>query len=275
MVENLQKWIGNTESRTDVVTASLVARYKAVIGQTAPKNGVPYGLHWCTCLPTASMEALGKDGHPKTGRFLPSSPLPRRMWAASDVIFLSPISVGSKIDRHSTIANVTEKSGRSGKLLFVEVEHLTQANGVDAVQEKQTIVYREPSSQKGVLPQAIDVDLSDWENVETLTPNTALLFRFSALTFNTHRIHYDDEYAREVEGYPALVVHGPLMASLLLRFATQLSSGRALKRFSFRGRAPAFCDQDIHLAAKPISDGYELAIIGVDGQMVMSAEVGF
>ena len=275
MVENLQKWIGNTESHTDIVTASLVERYKAVIGQVAPKDGVPYGLHWCTCLPTANMDALGEDGHPKTGNFLPPSPLPRRMWAARDVIFLRPISVGSKIDRHSTIANVTEKSGRSGKLLFVEVEHLTQANGVDAVQEKQTIVYREPSSQKGVLPQAIDVDLSDWENVETLTPNTALLFRFSALTFNTHRIHYDEAYAREVEGYPALVVHGPLMASLLLRFATQLSDGQSLKKFSFRGRSPAFCGQDIHLAAKPINEGFELAIMGPDGQMVMNAEVGF
>ncbi len=274
MVENLQKWIGNTESHTDIVTVSLVARYKAVIGNAAPKEGVPYGLHWCTCLPTANMEALGKDGHPKTGSFLPPSPLPRRMWAASDVTFLNPISIGSNIERHSIISNVTEKSGRSGTLLFVEVEHLTQANGVDAVQEKQTIVYREPTSQKGVLPNAIDVDLSEWENVETLTPNTAVLFRFSALTFNTHRIHYDETYAREIEGYPALVVHGPLMASLLLRFATQLSSGQALKRFSFRGRAPAFCGQDIHLAAKTIDDGYKLAIIGPDGQMVMSAEVG-
>ena len=274
MSENLQKWVGNTERHNDIVTASLLERYKAVIGQAAPEDGVPYGLHWCTCVPSAGMGSLGEDGHPKTGDFLPPSPLPRRMWAASDVTFLSPISVGANIDRHSTIATVTEKSGRSGKLLFVEVEHLTKANGVDAVLEKQTIVYRERSSEKGVLPETIDVDFSDWETVETLTPNTALLFRFSALTFNTHRIHYDDQYAREVEGYPALVVHGPLMASLLLRFATQLSGVQALKRFSFRGRAPAFCGQDIHLVARPVNEGYELAIMGPGGQMVMSAEVG-
>ena len=273
MTENLQNWIGRTEHHHDVVTEGLVERYKAVIGQVSPEYGVPYGLHWCTCLPSAPMQELGQDGHPETGGFLPPSPLPRRMWAASDVTFLGPIASGANIERRSTIANVTEKSGRSGKLLFVEVEHVTQTNGVDAVREKQTIVYREPSAEKGVLPQAQDVDLSAWDSVETLTPSTALLFRFSALTFNTHRIHYDEAYAKDVEGYPALVVHGPLMASILLRFATQLSAGKPLKTFSFRGRSPAFCGQDIHLAANQAEDGYDLAIIGIDGQTVMSAKV--
>ena len=273
MAENLQNWIGKTQHHTDVVTASLVQRYKAVIGQVTPQVGTPYGLHWCTCLPTAPMGALGQDGHPETGNFLPPSPLPRRMWAASDVTFLNSIEVGSKIDRQSTILNVTEKTGRSGSLLFVEVEHLTKANGVNAVSEKQTIVYREAPSQKGVLPTAIELDLSEWDAVEKLTPSTALLFRFSALTFNTHRIHYDDAYAREVEGYPGLVVHGPLMASLLLRFATQVLDGKAIKGFSFRGRSPAFCGQDIHLAAKANETGHELAVVGIDGQMVMSANV--
>ena len=273
MAEDLKKWIGKTQRQTDVVTASLVERYKAVIGDVAANSVTPYGLHWCTCLPTAGMEALGEDGHPRAGNFLPPSPLPRRMWAASDVTFLKPIEVGSKIDRISTILNVTQKTGRTGELLFVDVEHLTQANGSDVVKEKQTIVYREASTQKGVLPQVKNIDLSEWDRVEKLTPNTALLFRFSALTFNTHRIHYDDEYARDVEGYPGLVVHGPLMASLLLRFATQLSEGKALKTFSFRGQSPAFCGQDIHLAAKIEKKAYDLAVVGVDGRIVMSAKV--
>ncbi len=273
MAKNLQEWIGRTENHEDVVTESLVERYKAVIGQGSPRDGVPYGLHWCTCLPKATMDGLGADGHPETGGFLPPSPLPRRMWAASDVTFLSPIFSGAKIGRRSMIANVAEKKGRSGKLLFVELEHVTQADGVDSVKEKQTIVYREASVEKVILPKAKTVDLSSWETTEKLTPNTAMLFRFSALTFNTHRIHYDAAYAKDVEGYPALVVHGPLMASLLLRFATQLSGSHPLKTFSFRGRAPAFCGQDIHLAAKPSDEGYDLAVIGVDGQTVMSAIV--
>ena len=273
MAKNLRDWIGRTEHHQDVVTASLVERYKAVIGDVSPEIGIPYGLHWCTCLPQAPMKALGQDGHPATGGFLPPSPLPRRMWAASEVTFISPIATGSKIGRRSTIADVKEKTGRSGNLLFVDVEHVTQADGEDSVVEKQTIVYREPSTEKGFLPKATKVDLSEWETTEKLTPSTAMLFRFSALTFNTHRIHYDEAYAKEVEGYPALVVHGPLMASLLLRFATQLSDGQPLKTFSFRGRSPAFCGQSIHLAAKSSDEGYDLAIIGVDGQTMMSAKV--
>ena len=267
-------YIGNELRQSDAITPALIERYKAVIGDDGRKANLPYGLHWCLCLPKAAMEELGPDGHPKTGGFLPKSPLPRRMWASSDVQFLRPLKVSGSVDRVSTIQSAKSKLGRSGELLFVNVEHVTVCEGEDSIREIQTIVYREPSSAKLTLPAAIQHDLSEWEFTESLTPNEAFLFRFSALTFNTHRIHYDLPYAVKEEGYPALVVHGPLMASLLLRFATQILYGKEIETFKFRGISPAYCSETISLAANLEKEGLELAIIGSDGRTVMSANVG-
>lgn len=272
MGQNSDHWIGNTHRQRDVVTPALIERYNAVIGKLGLGHTLPYGLHWCLCLPNASMDELGLDGHPHTGGFLPTSPLPRRMWASSDVEFHSPLKEGAAIERISTVKDITEKEGRSGKLLFVNVEHKTISGGMDCVKERQTIVYREASNETPDLPEAADHDLSQWEVVESFTPTTALLFRYSALTFNSHRIHYDLPYAQDQERYPALVVHGPLMASLLLRFVTPLTQGKGLKGFKFRGLAPAFCNQPLTMVAKAKPGGFELGMVGCNGIMVMSAE---
>ena len=266
-------YIGKTDSHSDVLTASMVKRYRAVIGADKSGDTAPNGIHWCTCLPNASMVELGPDGHPAIGGFLPTNDLPRRMWASSEIEFLSPIKIGAQIKRISTVASVKEKIGRSGKLLFVNVDHVKRADGKDAIHETQTIVYRAAPSVKSELPVAQDIDLSGWEVTESTTPSTALLFRYSALTFNTHRIHYDYPYTTELEGYPALVVHGPLMASLLLRFAGNIVGEKNIAKFGFRGLSPAYCNQALTLAANKVQDGLDLAIIGVDGKQVMSAQV--
>ncbi len=267
-----ESWIGNTTRRRDVLTPALVQRYKAVIGDAGSSDDAPYGLHWCLCLPKASMDELGGDGHPRTGGFLPPSPLPRRMWASSDVEFLAPLKDGAEIERVSIVKAITEKEGRSGKLLFVNVEHMTMSGGIECVKDVQTIVYREAAKQTPDLPDAKDHDLSEWDVIERVEPTTALLFRYSALTFNTHRIHYDLPYAQEEERYPALVVHGPLMASMLLRFVTPLTQEKALRGFTFRGLAPAFCNQPLTMVAKAKPNGFELAMVRCDGIRVMSAE---
>ena len=184
-------YIGNQLRQSDVITSALLERYRAVIGHDGREGALPYGLHFCLCLPKAAMAELGVDGHPAKGGFLPESDLPRRMWASSQIDFLAPCELNAPIVKHSKVQSVKLKSGRSGQLLFVNVEHLTNCGGVDAIRETQTIVYREPSSQKAEYPVAAKHDLSDWEHTESLTPNEAMLFRYSALTFNTHRIHYD------------------------------------------------------------------------------------
>ena len=275
MAGNFDNWIGKTDVQKDVVTPALIDRYGAVIGAKPSEGIAPEGLHWCLCLPDAPMTELGVDGHPETGGFLPPSPLPRRMWASSKVEFLADIKSGAPIERRSTIASVSEKTGRSGSLLFVNVDHVTSLNDTVAVKETQTIVYRDAPKEKMILPQTGEVDVSAWDKSERLTPNTALLFRYSALTFNTHRIHYDHGYATQAEGYPALVVHGPLMASLLLRFANEHASGRKVHKFEFRGLAPAFCHQKLFLTANYIEDGFDLAVIGADGHKRMAAKVSF
>jgi len=275
MPSEFDSWVGKTDIQTDDVTPALLERYGAVVGANVSAGVAPAGLHWCLCLPRASMADLGLDGHPETGGFLPPSPLPRRMWASSKVEFLSDIKVGGAIERRSTVASISEKTGRSGTLLFVTVDHVTLSNEVAAIKETQTLVYRDAPKEKTALPEIVAVDLSAWDVTERLTPNNALLFRYSALTFNTHRIHYDYNYASEIEGYPALVVHGPLMASLLLRFANEHGAGRAVHQFEFRGLAPAFCNQDMYLAANNIAGGLELVIIGADGKNRMTAKVSF
>ena len=271
MSDGFDAWIGKTERLSDVVSQGAVDRFCATLGAKASNKGVPPGFHWCTCLPNASLAQLGEDGHPAKGGFLPPIPAPRRMWAASAVEFLAPIAPTATIDRQLTVACVKEKSGKSGSLYFVEVEQETTADGVDAVRERQTIVYREPAAEPILLPKAGSVDLSEWEFTETVTPSETMLLRYSALTFNAHRIHYDLPYARDVEGYPALIVHAPLMATLLLQFVERISDGRNIVAFSFRGQKPAFCNQEITLTAKPDGNGLSLAVINVAGETVMSA----
>lgn len=271
------EWIGRSEVRMDTLTPQLLDRFQATLDLKADGDVAPQGIHWCLCLPDAPTASLGPDGHPRRDlndtSFLPPISLPRRMWASSKVEFLAPIGVGAAIERTSTVASIIEKSGGSGQLVFVEVDHETRANGVLAVKERQTIVYREATSAAPTpRPASVYPDFSDWHFHRTITPSEPLLFRYSALTFNSHRIHYDLPYAQQEEGYRGLVVHGPLNAILLLDLAAQQFGKNTLASFAFRGQSPAFAGEALHLVGKADGTALILAALGEDGRVVMSAE---
>jgi 3-methylfumaryl-CoA hydratase len=268
-----QNWIGRTQEQSDLLTPALLARFRATINSRENGDVAPQGIHWCLCLPDTATSELGEDGHPQKGGWLPPIPLPRRMWASSKVTFHATICARDAIIRRSTIANITEKTGSSGLLVFVDIDHDTLANGTLAVTERQTLVYREATSAALTQrPADIAPDLSGWDWHSSLTPSEAQLFRYSALTFNSHRIHYDRPYAVEAEHYSGLVVHGPLTATLLLDLAAQALAANQLKHFAFRGQSPAFAGEPIHLAGKTNGSAITLAALGGNGRMVMSAE---
>ncbi|MET0371617.1 MAG: MaoC family dehydratase N-terminal domain-containing protein [Sphingobium sp.] len=260
------------ETRTDRLTAALAARYAATFDR-ASADTAPQGIHWCLCTPDAATAGLGADGHPAGGGgFLPQSPLPRRMWASSDMTFHAPIAVGAGIERTSSVLDSKEKSGASGNLLFVTVGHETSADGVLAVSERQTIVYRAapaPGAPQPPPPPPAAPEHWDWRR--EITPGAPLLFRYSALTFNSHRIHYDLPYAQREEGYPGLVVHGPLMASLLLDLADRELGRDALATFSFRAMAPAFADAPLTLLGRREGIALSLRVRSAAGHDHMTA----
>lgn len=276
-------WIGREQSASDTLDEARATRWLATFDLTTlAGEAMPQGIHFCLCTPDAPTAHLGQDGHPARDTsevsFLPPFPMPRRMWASSRIAFHAPIDVGAVIRRTSTVASVSEKSGSSGRLAFVDIEHRTQADGALAVSEMQTLVYRDAAAADAPLvPPAPDADIfdpSDWEAHRQILPDPRLLFRFSALTFNTHRIHFDAPYAREVERYRGLVVHGPLTASLLLQLAAGELGDNALTRFAFRGVSPAICGEALHLVMRQTGDGseFELGAFASDGRHVMSAK---
>lgn len=266
-------WIGREEHRVDMLTPGLLARYRATLDCADGGETAPQGVHWCLCLPDAPTGDLGIDGHPPKGGFLPPVDLPRRMWASSEVEFVAPIVSGAMIERISRIAFVDEKQGGSGKLVFVAVRHETRCDGAPAVIETQTIVYRDAAAKSA--PPALplgDAPLPEgWPIQRVVQPTAPLLFRYSALTFNTHRIHYDLPYARDEEGYAGLVVHGPLTASLLLDLAARVLGPNRLKTFRFRGVAPAYADVSLRLLARQEAKALTFAAVDGSGREVMTA----
>jgi 3-methylfumaryl-CoA hydratase len=245
---NLANWIGTSETVDDVVTATPYAALSATLDRPAerPPAGTPLPplWHWLYFLPLYRQSEVGPDGHARRGGFLPPVPLPRRMWAGSQFEFRRPLRVGDRVRRVSTIADVTEKSGRSGPLVFVKVRHEVSANeeAAPALVEFHDIVYREAPKADDVAPPPKAAPVAaQW--TRHWVPDDVLLFRYSALTFNGHRIHYDRRYVTQVEGYPGLIVHGPLIATLLLDLLRwQLADARVAK-FEFRAVRPMF---DIH-----------------------------
>lgn len=276
-----QNWVGREERRSDVLDPALASRWLATFDLSPQaERPLPQGIHFALCTPDAATAALGTDGHPardeSAASFFPPVPLPRRMWAASAIEFLSPIAVDAKIERTSRIASITPKFGKSGEMVFVEVEHATTANGAPAVRETQTLVYREAAAPDAPLqpapPREARFDSSAWHVHRALVPDEALLFRFSALTFNSHRIHYDAPYAREEERYRGLVVHGPLMASLLLQLAAAHLGDQALRTFAFRAVSPAIAGEPLHLAMRQEGQALTLGAFASDGREVVRAE---
>ena len=278
-IDHLRQWIGKETESQDIITPRLVDEYRATLAphlfEDAP--GAPLALHWCLAPPIRPMAELGPDGHPVTGGSLPPVPLPRRMWAGGEIEIRSALKSGDAVTRRSTIDDVTVKDGRSGLLCFVTVGHdYVTEHGV-AIRERQDIVYREaasgrtePVSDSPKLASSPKSDLS-W----TVETSPTLLFRYSALTFNGHRIHYDLPYVTDVEFYAGLVVHGPLQASIMLNQAAQLA-GKPPRRFSYRGVSPLIAGArcEAH-TARLASDNFDCWVQDSAGRVTMKASASW
>ena len=281
-VDALQQWVGRSETHTDLITAAPLARLAATLDRDAAPSVVPALWHWLYFLGAAPMAQLGVDGHPVRGGFLPPVPLPRRMWAASRIEFSQAMRVGDTVTRRSQITDVQLKEGRSGALVFVKLLHelLTPAGDV-ALGEAQEIVYRDdprptpagPSGAAPAPPASVTAAPPDAEWRRELTADPVLLFRYSALTFNGHRIHYDRPYATGVEGYPGLVVHGPLIATLLVDHLHRHLPAAHLRRFEFRALRPLFDGAPFELCGRCAPDGASVQLWARDagGALCMDA----
>jgi 3-methylfumaryl-CoA hydratase len=242
-LDHLRGWVGRTETRHDMVTGKPVAAMSATLDRDDPEPGrgseVPPLWHWMFFVSLTRPEGIGADGHTKLGAFLPPVPLPRRMFAGGRFVFNHALRVGDEIKRLSTIKSVTAKQGRTGQMVFVTLQHdISDLRGI-AITEEHDIVYREPA-KPGAVQATPKPAPTDEAFSRQINPDPVLLFRYSALTFNGHRIHYDRTYVTEVEGYPGLIVHGPLIATLLVDLLQRNLPHARLRTFSFRAIRPLF-----------------------------------
>ena len=282
MTDELAAWVGRTEERREVLDLSRLRGLAATIAPDTEITGgapVPPGWHWLFFNPLVAMGEVGPDGHPRKGGFLPPVPLPRRMWAGGEITFIEHLRAGLEATRHSEIVAVEQKSGKQGTLVFVTVRHRVAQDSRVAIDELQHIGYRNPVVASGTArpPPAIEEipGAESWQ--DAFCADEVILFRYSALTFNGHRIHYDKDYATREEGYPALVVHGPLTATLLMQAVTRhLPQGPRdqplLRQFTYRGVAPLFVHESVTLAGRREPDGsLALSARKRDGSEVMTA----
>jgi 3-methylfumaryl-CoA hydratase len=267
-VEAWRGWIGRTETRRQRLDPEIARRYAAAVGSDLDIERVfpPLG-HWAYFVDVAGPDGLGPDGHPKRGGdgLMPPITLPRRMFAAGALEFVEPLALGQDAELTLTIADVRHRAGRSGDLVFVEVDRTLTQNSRPRILERQTIVYRDAGEPTPPVVPASDAPTGD----ETWTPTTADLFRFSAATFNSHRIHYDLPYATKEEGYPGLVVQGPFTAAKLFAF---VAARDPIRRFSFQAKAPLFASWPVRLLS--IAPGAAAAAVRCDGETAMSVIVG-
>jgi len=278
MTTDLAAWIGRSETMHDVVDATPVVALTATLDHppvdAAERTPLPALWHWLYFLPMHRQSEVGPDGHAKRGGFLPPVPLPRRMWAGSQFDFRTPIRIGDRIARTSTIEDVTTKDGRTGRLVFVRIRHEVRCNddADPALVEHHDIVYREaqPAGDAGPPPQPAP-DRARWQR--RIVGDPVLLFRYSALTFNGHRIHYDRTYVTEVEGYPGLVVHGPLIATLLLDLLRREWPEAELATFRFKAVRPTFDLHPFHVNGAPSADAKSVHLWASDheGWLTMDA----
>ena len=274
-IVHLREWIGRTETTEDEVTATPAALLSATLDREdpEPRTGDPLGdplpplWHWLYFLPRHRQSQLAVDGHARRGVFLPPVPLPRRMWAGGRFEFHRPLHIGERITRVSRIADVRHKQGRTGDLVFVVVRH--EISGLEglAVVEEQDLVYRGHSESAPAPPAAPSAHSCE----RTICADDILLFRYSALTFNGHRIHYDRRYAVEAEGYPGLVVHGPLIAMLLLDLLRRNLPGAKVSHFSFRAVSPLFDTAPFSVCGQPEGDRVRLWAKNEAGGLAMDA----
>ena len=277
-IDALRPWVGRLESATEVLREAPLRALSATLDRDdpppSPGDALPAGAHWLYFLPWHRQSELGPDGHPRRGGFLPPVPLPRRMWAGGRLELRHPLRTGAAVTRSSRIVAVELKPGRSGPLVFVRVRHeLADEAGVALVDE-QDIVYRDaPGRGEAAASPAPSPEPGTARWTRSLEPDEAMLFRYSALTFNAHRIHYDQPYATQVEGYPGLVVHGPLVATLLLDLLRREWPAATLRHFDFRALGPLFARQPLQLCGRPDPATGTVALwaCGPGGRLAMQA----
>lgn len=275
-IAHLQQWIGKTETLADLATATPVKALAATLDRDdpAPHDGdpIPPCWHWLYFLPLHRQSEIGPDGHAKRGGFLPPVPLPRRMWAGSQIEFVNALRIGQAISRTSRVVDVSAKEGRTGSLVFVRVRHEVSGDGVLALTDSHDLVYRDnpaPADPK-LSPKPAPTD-HEW--IREVHSDDVLLFRYSALTFNGHRIHYDRRYVTEVEGYPGLVVHGPLIATLLLDLLRRNVPDATVARFTFRAVSPLFDVSPFFVCGRRDDDDTTIRLWAkdADGHLAMDA----
>lgn len=276
--ESFDAWIGRSEDSADRITQAPIRLLQAALDY-ADASALPAALpplwHWLYFLPGERQSNIGVDGHPRRGGFLPPVALPRRMWAGGRLQFLRPLAVDAPVQRRSTITNVQSKSGRSGQLVFVTVLHeISDVQGV-AIREEQDIVYRDapPPAAAGAPAPAPQPAPTDEQYSRVVTPDPVLLMRFSALTFNGHRIHYDRPYAMQEEGYPGLVVHGPLIAMLLMEELRRTHPGKTIRQFEFKAVSPLFDTAPFSVNGKLEGNTARVWARGPQGQLAMQASI--
>ncbi|SDI23711.1 itaconyl-CoA hydratase / mesaconyl-C4 CoA hydratase [Pseudomonas delhiensis] len=268
-----EAWIGRSQESHEALSTLLVSRLAATLGEQAPAAGeaLPPLWHWAFFQDAVAEAGLGADGHPARGGFLPPADGRNRMWAGGRLEFHAPLRVGREASRVTRILNVEEKHGRTGALLFVTLRHDYLQDGHLALREEQDIVYREPSPPRLGGTEALPEGA--WR--EAVEPSPVLLFRYSAVTFNGHRIHYDWPYVTEAEGYPGLVVHGPLIATLSLRAFCRANPQARLRRFAYRGLRPLICPEPFELGGRPSGPGKAEVWAGNGAGIAQRGEVEF
>jgi 3-methylfumaryl-CoA hydratase len=278
-LSHLKSWIGRTEERSDTITSAPPAMLSATLDREERPwlagDALPELWHWLYFLPQHPQREIAPDGHPRRGGFLPPVPLPRRMWAGGRLEFHEPLAIGDSVLRTSTIADVSEKSGRSGSLVFVrvrhEIAHEAAGRSGAALTEEHDIVYRDPPRADAPAPTPQRAP-TDETFARTIEPSPVLLFRYSALTFNGHRIHYDRTYCIEEEGYPGLVVHGPLIATLLVDLLHRQLPKARLRRFAFKAVRPIFDIAPFQVCGRV--DGHTVRLWARDHEGWLAMEAG-
>jgi 3-methylfumaryl-CoA hydratase len=272
-VSEFAAWIGRESVRRDIATPAPMQGLAALLDRSdGNAKLLPPLAHWLYFLPDAPQATLGPDGHPILGADMPALGLPRRMWAGSRIAFRAPIEVGSEMTRRTRIQSINMKQGSSGSLAFVTLRHEIVAAGETAIIEEQDIVYREAAGGRptGVASTA-QVETPAGAIMTRRSIDPVFLFRFSALTFNAHRIHYDRDFARDIEGYPGLVVHGPLQAMLLIDLYRNTFPRRAITDFTFRAQAPLFEGEEAIFGLEPTETGGTLWTRTGGGQTMAAA----
>ncbi|MEO7402746.1 MAG: MaoC family dehydratase N-terminal domain-containing protein [Burkholderiales bacterium] len=267
-------WLGRVEEQVDLITVDKVRALRATLDyadlEAHEGEPLPPAWHWIFCNAVAPAANLGRDGHPAKGGFLPPVPLPRRMWAGSRLEFLAPLKVGDRITRRSEIVSIKPKEGSSGPLVFVTVRHQIRGATGGEVIDEQDLVYRE--DPKPGAPAAKAEPAGAAEISHRLTPDATMLFRYSALTFNGHRIHYDRDYATQVEGYAGLVIHGPVLATLMIELVRRERPNETIRGFRFAGKRPATVPMTLDVGARRAGDGYD-TWVAVDGGVSSAGHV--